>query len=81
MPITVPTRSTSRTFVGVAGLCVLALAATTAPVTTANPAAGAYPSARTVSLVCADETGGSGHGSQQSEEGPGKEPNQHEPQR
>jgi hypothetical protein len=36
MPITVPTRSTSRTLVGVAGLCVLALAATTAPVTTAT---------------------------------------------
>lgn len=35
MPITVPTRSTSRTLAGVAGLCVLALAATTAPVTTA----------------------------------------------
>ena len=36
MPITVPTRSTSRTLVGVAGLCVLALAATTAPVTMAT---------------------------------------------
>lgn len=37
MPITLPTRrSTSRTVVGVAGLCVLALAATTAPVTTAT---------------------------------------------
>ncbi|WP_299931313.1 M12 family metallo-peptidase [uncultured Nocardioides sp.] len=36
MSITVPTRSTSRTLVGVAGLCVLALAATTAPVTTAT---------------------------------------------
>ncbi|MFC7725756.1 reprolysin-like metallopeptidase [Nocardioides sp. GCM10028917] len=36
MPITVPTRSTSRTLVGVAGLCVLALAATAAPATTAT---------------------------------------------
>ncbi|MBD3923602.1 hypothetical protein IEZ26_03140 [Nocardioides cavernae] len=36
MPITVPTRSTSRTLVGVAGLCVLALAATAAPVTMAT---------------------------------------------
>jgi hypothetical protein len=36
MSITVPTQSTSRTLVGVAGLCVLALVATTAPATTAT---------------------------------------------
>lgn len=49
MPITVPTRSTSRTFVGVAGLCVLALAATTAPVTTAT--ASQDPDTRPVELL------------------------------
>lgn len=49
MPITVPTRSTNRTFVAVAGLCVLALAATTAPVTTAT--ASQDPDARPIELL------------------------------
>jgi hypothetical protein len=49
MPITVPTRSTSRTVVGVAGLCVLALAATTAPVTTAT--ASRHADTRPVELL------------------------------
>lgn len=49
MPITVPTRSTSRTLVGVAGLCVLALTATTAPVTTAS--ASQEPDTRPVELL------------------------------